>query len=173
MARYSRNLCLLIFAIVLTPPFSARSANLESSPTDITEVEGAIASDQSPANKRDAEEVAREVLRLQEEMGGSIVTDFALPERRSPKVPTYVPDPSRMDPPKTLSHPQHSWEPQLPSPVAALRQTAWQLEQSAHLLESLDLYSQADALRTTATRLRQDARRMKSEKSHEDSAAAE
>ncbi len=93
------------------------------------------------------QDVAREVLRLQEEMGGSIVSDFQ-PEAAWNGPPTPPPVP-------------HPWRGALSSPVLALRETAWQLEQSAHLLESLDLYSQADALRETADKLRKDARKLK------------
>jgi hypothetical protein len=55
------------------------------------------------------------------------------------------------------------YQPATRSPVSALRDVSWQLEQSAHLLESLDLYSQADALRETAAKLRHDARKLKAD----------
>jgi hypothetical protein len=112
-----------------------------------TERVAAIATDGPPTTPPAPQDVAREVLRLQEEMGGSIVSDFR---------------------PEGVSHPQANpqplplpWRPAMTSPVLALRETAWQLEQSAHLLESLDLYSQADTLRETADKLRRDARKLK------------
>ncbi len=105
----------------------------------------AIATDSPPAPA--PQDVAREVLRLQEEMGGSIVSDFATQSGwNTPPNPSPVPQP---------------WRGVHNSPVLALRETAWQLEQSAYLLESLDLYSQADALRETADKLRIDGRKLK------------
>lgn len=92
------------------------------------------------------EDVAREVLRLQEEMGGSVAAGFGNQWTPPPAGPPPMP-----------------YQPAVRSPVSALREVSWQLEQSAHLLESLDLYSQADALRETAAKLRHDARRMKEE----------
>lgn len=92
------------------------------------------------------EDVAREVLRLQEEMGGSVAAGFGNQWSPPPAGPAPMP-----------------YQPVTRSPVSALRDVAWQLEQSAHLLESLDLYSQADALRETAARLRLDARKLKAD----------
>jgi hypothetical protein len=107
----------------------------------------AVVTDVPPVTPTPAE-VAREVIRLQEEMGGSITAAFGELAPQAPPQP--VP-------------PQHYpyYVPGQKSPVATLREVAWQLEQSAHLLESLDLYDQADAVRNTATRLRLDARAMK------------
>lgn len=116
-------------------------------PTFEAEKVAAIATD-SPVTPTPAD-VAREVVKLQEELGGSITKDFGAG-------PPWVP--AQPYPPQ---QPPHVWRPLPQSPVAALRDVAWQLEQSAHVLESLDLYSQADALRETADRLRKDARRMK------------
>ena len=115
--------------------------------SDAIHAVAAIATDVPNSAAPDPEIVAREVLRLQEEMGGSIVSDFQ-PEPRWNALPTPPIGPQL-------------WRPALNSPVLALRETAWQLEQSAYLLESLDLYSQADALRETAGRLRRDARKLK------------
>ncbi len=92
------------------------------------------------------EDVAREVLRLQEEMGGSVAAGFG----------------NQWTPPPAGAPPM-TYQPATRSPVSALRDVSWQLEQSAHLLESLDLYSQADALRETAARLRHDARKLKAD----------
>lgn len=118
-------------------------------PTLKTEKVAAIATD-SPVTPTPAD-VAREVVKLQEELGGSITKDFGA-------VPPWVP--AQPYPPQ---QPPQVWRPLPKSPVVALREVAWQLEQSAHMLESLDLYNQADALRDTADRLRKDARRMKAE----------
>lgn len=107
----------------------------------------AIATDAPTSSVPAPHDVAREVLRLQEEMGGSIVSDLqTAPGWNTTPTPPPLPQP---------------WRPTLGTPVLALRETAWQLEQSAYLLESLDLYSQADALRETANKLRIDARKLK------------
>jgi hypothetical protein len=97
-----------------------------------------------------AQDVAREVLRLQEELGGSITKDFGELPPQAPSQPV---------PPQYHPHRVQGQR----SPVATLREVVWQLEQSAHLLELLDLYDQADALRNTANRLRLDARAMKAQ----------
>jgi hypothetical protein len=114
----------------------------------------AIATDAPTAPTPDPRVVAREILRLQEELGGSVVS------RMEPN-PTWnsSPRPSLRDGARADS--PHPWRPMFSSPVVALRETAWQLEQSAYWLESLDLYSQADALRETANKLRRDARELK------------
>lgn len=109
----------------------------------------AVATDASPVTPT-PEDVAREVLRLQEELGGSIAAGFG-------ELPPQAP--SQSVPPQYRPQPA----PRPKSAVATLREVAWQLEQSAHLLESLDLYDQADAIRNTANRLRLDAREMKAQ----------
>lgn len=101
----------------------------------------ALATDE-PVTTPDAKVVAQEILRLQEDMGGSIVSRW---------------EPRAFPPPAEAGSPRQAFN----SPVIALRETAWQLEQSAYVLESLDLYEQADAVRDTADRLRRDAREMK------------
>ncbi|MDZ4658258.1 MAG: hypothetical protein SH868_11830 [Bythopirellula sp.] len=133
---------ILLFLLLVC---SARVWANEAENPIATERVAAIAADVPPVPT--PQDVAREVLRLQEEMGGSIVSDFQPePAWNAPPTPPPVP---------------HPWRPAVSSPVLALRETAWQLEQSAHLLESLDLYSQADALRETADRLHKDARKLK------------
>lgn len=168
MARLKKFAYEVPLALALIMPLTrlAHSATPQATSPERRDPAAAFVSDQPPGGTPEAVEVAREVLRLQEELGGSIVSDLGMPE---PTAPT----------PWTLSHalpslpqpPQPNWVPRQPTPVDVLRETAWQLEQSAHLLESLDLYAQADALRTTATQLRQDARKLKSEQKQEDSAA--
>lgn len=114
-----------------------------------TERVAAIATDAPAPSVPAPQDVAREVLRLQEEMGGSITEGFG-------ELPPWVP--SQPFPPQLSQRPLGK---AVQSPIHVLRETAWQLEQSAYLLESLDLYSQADALRETADRLRKDARKLK------------
>lgn len=46
------------------------------------------------------------------------------------------------------------------SPLQALRSTAWRLDETAHRLEEMELYEQADSLREVAQKLRVDARSM-------------
>jgi hypothetical protein len=118
----------------------------QNSPPFASEKVAAVATDESVTPT--PTEVAREVLRLQEEMGGSVAAGFGAPHEVVSVPPQQPPQP---------------WRPAPKSPVIALRETAWQLDQSAHMLESLDLYDQADALRETADKLRKDAREMKAE----------
>lgn len=84
------------------------------------------------------EDMAREILQLQQQLGGSVV------EKRTDL---------------------QGWRPEPPSThgdqVLLLRETAFQLDEAAHRLELQDLYEQADALRNVATRLRHDARELK------------
>ena len=94
-------------------------------------------------------EVAREVVKLQEELGGSITRQFG-------EIPPWAPGQ-----PYPPAQPPHRWPPTPKSRVAVLREVSWQLEQSAHLLETLDLYDQADAVRQTAAKLREDAREIR------------
>jgi hypothetical protein len=116
----------------------------------------AVATDVSPATST-PEDVAREVVRLQEEMGGSIAAGFGTLGPQKTASPPPVPVPLPYVP---LANP-HSYLGSRQSAVQSLREIVWQLELSAHLLESLDLYDQADALRSTADRLRLDARALK------------
>ena len=125
---------------------------------DETPVAAAVVTDQ-PAAELSPKEVAREVLRLQEEMGGSIVTDLdTAPGWNEP--PRAQLRRTGWDRPRTAP-PLGGRRDTTPTAVNILRETARQLEQSAHQLESLDLYSQADALREMADRLRHDARKLR------------
>jgi hypothetical protein len=123
---------------------------------DEAPVAAAIVTDQ-PAAELSPEDVAREVLRLQEEMGGSIVTDLDTAPDWSE---TQRPQLRRAD----WNQPRPSTRRNTtPTAVNILRETARQLEQSAHQLESLDLYPQADGLREMADSLRHDARKLRAE----------
>ncbi len=114
-----------------------------------------------------AEEVAREVLRLQQQMGGSVVKNRA--ELQGWDYAPRTPD-SLEAPPWPISPPrveQINASKPIDKPVdkvGELREAAWQLDTTAHRLEKLDLYDQADALRGVASRLRHDARKMKNDK---------
>ncbi|QEG34498.1 hypothetical protein [Bythopirellula goksoeyrii] len=160
---------LLSLGMILTLSPLGDAATLKKS-SEAGDPTAAYVTDQPGASSPAAEEVAREVLRLQEELGGSIVSDFSAPE--PPKSRPWAPPPTAPPVPTYHLH-QPSWTARQSTPVDALRETAWRMEQSAYLLESLDLYSQADALRTTATRLRQDARKIKSGKNPSESTANE
>jgi hypothetical protein len=117
----------------------------------------AIATDTSPVTPTPAD-VAREVIKLQEELGGSITRHLSEPRQLQPPLP------------RPMAQSPHNWRPVAESPVVVLRETAWQLEQAAHRLELLDLYDQADAVRETAAILREEARWRKEEAAKEKSA---
>ncbi len=158
----------MAFALIMPLTLLAHSATLETTSPEPSDPAAAFVSDQPTVGTPEAVEVAREVLRLQEELGGSIVSDLGMPD---PTAPTrWTPPPA---PPSLLRPPQPNWVPRQPTPIDVLRETAWRMEQSAHLLESLDLYDQADAVRATASRLRQDARFMKTRQKKAGSAAVE
>jgi hypothetical protein len=93
-----------------------------------------------------AEAVAREILEIQNELGGSIVSDLFQ------ESPPAAAEAAQWCPAPPEAQRDATWH---------LRDTAWRLDASAHQLECLDLYGQADALRELATRLRQDARDIK------------
>jgi len=135
----------------------------------------AIASDHAPGHlSKSAAEVAREVLRLQQQMGGSIVRDRPqlqnLPTQhyqhhndRLPHDTSLLAWPAArgMATDRPSVPPRRTQDLSLQTKVAQLREIALLLDTQAHRLEELDLYEQADALRDVATRLRHDARRMR------------
>ncbi|MCH2114410.1 MAG: hypothetical protein MK171_05815 [Pirellulales bacterium] len=98
-----------------------------------------------------ADHVAREIMQLQQQFGGSIVSNSpglaALPARRPDQVAASATPVAPATAPGRAT-----------TAVDSLRQASWQLDTSAHRLEQFDLYDQADALRQLAARLRQDAR---------------
>ena len=121
----------------------------------------AVASDIAPVS---VEDVAREVLQLQQQMGGSVVEDRPQLQgwgpNSGPVTPREAPARSAYPPlgaavSNRAAFPGHAIK------VDELREAAWQLDTTAHRLEKLDLYDQADALRSVASRLRRDAREMK------------
>ena len=117
----------------------------------------AVASDLEPVP---AEEIASEVLRLQQQMGGSVLRDRAELQGwdHAPRTPDTQEAPPWPNSPSRVE----LIEARRPiNKVIELREAAWQLDTTAHRLENLDLYEQADALRGVASRLRHDARKMK------------
>lgn len=113
---------------------------------------GGLSVDQSESGAEPpVERVAREMLRLQQELGGSIVSQGFLPESGNegspPQPSTVTQDFARCTKPSRQ--------------VVALRAAAWELEKSAHELESVDLYEQADLMRSTAKTLRLEARKLR------------
>jgi hypothetical protein len=143
MSRRIRRDCLLTVCLSL---FGLASVWADTLAPAEPQVESAVVTDAPVAPQLSSRDVAREVLRLQEELGGSITTGFG-------EVPPWAP--SQSLPPTTQRFNSTA------SPIRALREVAWQLDQSAYLLESLDLYEQADSLRETAGKLRNDARGIK------------
>lgn len=115
---------------------------------------------------RSAEEMAREILAIQEKLGGSIVPQAApLPERwpheNNLNSKALITDrASNRHRPTTLGHNPHS-QVQHSKRIHVLRAAAFDLDRTAHELEGLDLYEQADSLRNVASRLRRDARELK------------
>lgn len=96
------------------------------------------------------DEIAREIAKIQQDLGGSIVEkQFDVEDAQ------------------TISSAQRavvaSRSAQSGDPVLVLRESAWKLDAAAHRLESLDLYSQADAVRDLAEKLRQDARQLRAD----------
>ncbi len=120
--------------------------------------------DTEVVSDRSSEEMAREILMLQQQLGGSIVP-AAEPQRwlRSgdPLGKALITD-------REVIRSRHTHSPSaadLPShqlkKIETLREAAFDLDRTAHELERLDLYEQADALRSVASRLRRDARGFK------------
>ena len=184
----SRNLVLAV--LFLSAVFSLCSARVQAEEASYEGYhqpsrDSALASDHNH-NPPSPEAVAREVLQIQQQMGGSIVTDRTglqdwdpredwdqrgRDHARSPVTPRQAPRWSASPPPQPTRPARHldsaqpvNAQPVNPQPVnkvAELREAAWQLDTTAHRLEKMDLYEQADALREVATRLRRDARLMK------------
>jgi hypothetical protein len=154
-ARRDFVLTLCLFIVSMATVWADAEQSTDESPVAV-----AVVTDE-PATEISPEEVAREVLRLQEEMGGSIVTDLdTAPGWNEP--PRAQLRRTGWDRPRTAP-PLGGWRDTTPTAVNILRETARQLEQSAHQLESLDLYPHADSLREMADRLRHEARKLRAE----------
>jgi hypothetical protein len=147
MSRRFRRDCLLTLCLSLASiatVWADSEVAVEQAPTA-----PAVATDLPVAPPLSSQDVAREVLRLQEEMGGSIVTDWNTA-------------PTQVDPTQRAIYQPNVELPAAPA-VQIMRESARQLEYSAHQLESLDLYSQADSLREMAHNLRLEARKLRAE----------
>jgi hypothetical protein len=122
----------------------------------------AVASDRAATDAvvATAEQVARELLQLQQQQGGSVVTDRpALADwHESPVTAGTAPRWSPGYRPQSQVSPEQRDHPTLQRRVQRLRKTARQLDLEAHALEILELYDAADAVRAVATRLRHAAR---------------
>lgn len=126
-----------------------------------------------------AEEMAREILVLQEQLGGSIVPKLDMPSQEPPHWRNQGNSPVG-NALITDQEPWHTRHAQLPARhgnsvmerkrIEVLRETAFNLDRMAHDLEQLELYGQADSVRETGHRLRHDARNLKQQmqSSHRD-----
>lgn len=101
-------------------------------------------------------DVAREVMKIQQQLGGSIVQEafssFDLPDGPS----TIIRATAEMPLPTSSRHTSASNTTR--SQTGLLRDSAWELDRLAHQFEIVEMYDQADALRSMATKLREDAR---------------
>lgn len=173
--------CFVVFCLALHFGVqSSRADKQERSILDPAPLPTAVASDRAEPTATD---VAREVLRLQQQLGGSVVDARTRLKDIPSSSDRYVPTPRDPVPPRMRHAPDTTlltWPEeqamvtdreslvaqgprrQLPhSKVGLLRETALLLDTRAHHLEELDLYEQADALREVAARLRRDARTLK------------
>ena len=164
-----RNCAFAVAASVLVAHPGRAEVIVDDEPPELPR-STAVASDLEPAS---VEEIARELLQLQQQMGGSVVDGRAQLQdwnaASGPVTPQDAPAWSAYPPlaPTVQSHAAFSSH---SNKVHELREAAWQLDTTAHRLEKLDLYDQADALRGVASRLRRDARELKQ---HTTSSAAE
>jgi hypothetical protein len=100
-----------------------------------------------PSKPQDASEtgaVVEEILRIQEQMGGSVVGNLGAVESAPPASPQR----------------KHIKARRKDSPVLVLRRAALDLDLTAHRLEMAELYEQADAVRRQAQDLRLKAREL-------------
>lgn len=106
-----------------------------------------------------AAEVAKEIVKLQEQMGGSVVRDRpGLQGWNAPTVPITPEGPSA---PQLRLRVQPNFASAVLNKVTALREAARELDAAAHRLEKHDLYTQADAMRELAGRFLSEARTLK------------
>lgn len=101
-----------------------------------------------------------ELLQIQQKLGGSVINQFpALRSDEAPPLQPYLSPPISV----TVSPPAIAFDGRSAGcAVTALRAAAADLDAAANRLEQVELYSQADALRAQAQRLRKDARKLPS-----------
>ena len=105
---------------------------------------GALSAE-SPVPPTPSPEVLRDIAKIQEQLGGSIVEGSEL---------------DALAPPASES-PDGLPEADSPEAVDVLRGAVWELEKTAHKLEMANLYRHADKLRSMAAEFRQEARDLK------------
>ena len=115
----------------------------------------ALASAEEPKAPDEAEiqAVARGLFELQQQMGGSIVTESDLLQAAPAKQPPKGRRPGAKPKAKSPGNP-------IVGKVRLLRDTAWKLDGLANRFEYAGLYRQADGLRRQAQAMRIDARKL-------------
>jgi hypothetical protein len=114
-------------------------------------------------------EVAPELQRIQQELGGSIVRGYSTDWNEDAAAPKGVAQPPATAAPRQAGGAVWASDDSGRSRgvalrIEALREAATKLDAMANALERLELYSQADALRSQAQRLRLDARELTGER---------
>lgn len=120
-------------------------------------------------NKSD-EAVARELLEIQQRLGGSVVAGSdvlqAIPASDKSLLTGSVPG-SPLETPLNIGPVNPAIQQGLASSPAgriqSLRDAAWQIDRSAELLERSDLFQQADELRDLARQFRSEARTIRTQ----------
>ena len=117
---------------------------------------------ESPAGQavasQEQNEAARESLKIQKQLGGTLVDKYNLLQSIPDQQHLLVPSdhaPAQLAP---GDHPSVNYPNSRSSAVELLRKTASGLDRAANRLEDSNLYSQADALREMAQKLRLEAR---------------
>ena len=155
----------LSFAINLAPQTCAEEATKPlADPLPAATLGNQIAPDNAitplpPANPAEPAdpaiplEVAPELKRIQQDLGGPVINQFPILRHRIDEPAPIAPQAPRA---LIAVSPAAACE----SCIAALRDAASELDESANRLERFELYRQADALRAQAQRLREDARKL-------------
>lgn len=165
-----RLVVLLLLAAVSGLGFDRITRHLHAKETTSDAMVTDAPRDTVVASDLTAEEMAREILKLQEQLGGSIVPNMEIPSQEPPQWQNQLNSPVG----NALITDQEPWptsRAELPTRhgqsvmerkrIEVLRESAFNLDRMAHELEQLELYGQADSVRETGHRLRQDARQLK------------
>ncbi len=159
-----RLVVLMSFVVALALGIDQITRHLNATEPSPRQEHAKVLPDTEVVSDLSSEEMAREIFRLQQQLGGSIVPGAEpqpWPRAGDPLGKALITD-------QEVIRSRHTHSPSaadLPShqlkKVETLREAAFDLERTAHELERLDLYEQADALRDVASRLRRDARQFK------------